>query len=125
MTAARATPSSDPHQHLPLTPVAFEVLLSLVGEERHGYAIMRCVEERTGGSTSLHAGTLYRALARLVDAGLLEELDDRPDPESDERRRYYRLSGLGRKVAAAEARRLEGQVGAARAFGLLGGTEPA
>jgi len=112
---------TDPAGLLPLTPVAFEILLSLSGGERHGYAIMRAVEQRTGGRTSLHAGTLYRALARLVETGLLEELDERPQPGSDERRRYYALTALGRAVAAAEARRLESQVGAARDQGLLGG----
>jgi len=115
---------ADPTELLPLTPVAFEILLSLSGGDQHGYAIMRAVEERTGGRTSLHAGTLYRALARLVDTRLLEELEGVPD-EADERRRYYRLTTRGRAVAAAEARRLESQVGAARDRGLLGGAEPA
>ena len=105
---------------LPLTSVAFEILLSLSGEDRHGYAIMRAVEERTEGGTSLHAGSLYRALARLVDSGLIEELDAPPEENADERRRYYRLTRLGRQVGVAEAQRLESQVGAARAFGLLG-----
>lgn len=118
-----APTTGDPADHLPLTPVAFEILLSLTEGERHGYAIMRAVHERTGGASVLHAGTLYRALARFVEAGLLEELDERPEPGSDERRRYYRLTPLGRRVAAAEARRLESQVGAARAHGLLGGAE--
>ena len=86
---------------------------------------MRSAERRTGGATTLHAGTLYRALARLAETGLIEELGERPDPGTDERRRYYALTGLGRRVAAAEARRLESQVGAARAFGLLEGTESA
>lgn len=107
--------------HLPLTPLAFEILLALAPGERHGYAIMQAVEERAGGSVSLHAGTLYRALARLVDAGLLEELDEAPEPDTDARRRYYRLTGLGERVARAEATRLESQVGSARAYGLLGG----
>jgi DNA-binding PadR family transcriptional regulator len=119
------TPTDDAHSHLPLTAVAFEILLSLSEGEQHGYAILRSVEGRSGGATTLHAGTLYRALARLVDTGLIEELEERPDPDTDERRRYYALTGLGRCVAAAEARRLESQVGAARAFGLLEGTEPA
>jgi DNA-binding PadR family transcriptional regulator len=106
---------------LPLTPVAFEILLSLTAGERHGYAIMQEVEARTNGGMSLHAGTLYRALARLVEAELLEELQE-SDPEGgDERRRYYRITALGRAVATAEARRLESQVGAARLQGLLGG----
>lgn len=110
--------------HLPLTPMAFEILLALSDDgARHGYAIMRAMEDRSDGTLSVHAGTLYRGLARLVEAGLLEELDEAPEPEVDERRRYYRLTGLGRRVAAAEARRLASQVGSARAFGLLGGGE--
>lgn len=113
------TPTVDPNELLPLTPVAFEILLSLSKEDRHGYAIMQAVEDRTAGATSLHAGSLYRALARLVDTGLIQEMDP-PAEETDERRRYYRLTKLGRQVAAAEANRLESQVGAARAFGLLG-----
>ena len=109
-----------PDDFLPLTPVAFEILLSLTGGERHGYAIMREVEGRTEGRMSLHAGTLYRALARLVESDLLEELPEGAVEDGDERRRYYRLTALGRAVARAEARRLEKQVGAARVQGLLG-----
>lgn len=116
------TPSRSAQDFLPVTPVSFEILLSLTGEERHGYAIMREIEERTDGATSLHAGTLYRALARLVETGLLEELDDGgAGGEEDERRRYYGLTELGREVAVAEARRLESQVGVARLQGLLSG----
>ena len=115
----RSADAERPEGHLPLSPIAFEILMSLAEGDRHGYAILRSVEERTG--TGLHAGTLYRALARLVDAALLEELEEAPDPETDERRRYYRLTRLGRRVAAAEARRLEEQVGTARAIGLLRG----
>ena len=105
----------DPLAVLPLTPVAFEILLSLAEEDRHGYHIMQAVEWRTEGRIALHAGTLYRALARLVDEALIEELDERPDPGSDERRRYYRLTDFGREVARAEAARLDSQVRAARA----------
>ena len=76
---------------------------------------MQAVERRTDGRITLHAGTLYRALARLVDVGLIEELDERPDPATDERRRYYRLTPFGRDVARAEAARLESQVRAAHA----------
>ena len=104
----------------PLTPIAFDILLALLDGVAHGYAIMRAVEERSEGATSLHAGTLYRALSRLVDAGLIEELDEAPGEGSDERRRYYRVTAEGRRAAAAEARRLEAQLGAARAHGLLG-----
>ena len=108
----------DPESLLPLTPVAFEILLSLAEEDRHGYHIMQAVETRTGGRITLHPGTLYRALARLVDVGLIEELDERPVPD-DERRRYYRLTKFGRDVAQAEAARLESQVRAASTLHLL------
>jgi DNA-binding PadR family transcriptional regulator len=109
----------DPQAALPLTAVAFEILLSLAEEDRHGYHIMQAVEHRTGGRVTLHAGTLYRALARLVEAGMIEELDERPDPRSDERRRYYRLTEYGRDVAEAEAARLDSQVRAARSLRIL------
>jgi len=110
----------DPLTFLPLTPVVFEILLSLAGEERHGYSIIREVGSRTG--SPLRPGTLYRALGRLLDDGLVEELDERPDPGlDDERRRYYRMTALGRDVARAEARRLHDQVAHARARSLLKG----
>ncbi|MEQ8329250.1 MAG: PadR family transcriptional regulator [Longimicrobiales bacterium] len=115
----------DIRNHLPLTPVVFEILLALSDGERHGYALMQAVEERTGGAVRLHAGTLYRALARLVEAGCLDEVDPPAAEEADERRRYYALTSLGRRIGAAEARRLESQVGAARAQGLLEGLERA
>jgi len=108
---------------LPLTAVVFEILLALAGGDLHGYDIMREVESRSGGSVVLHAGTLYRALARLLSARLVEELDERPGPdEDDERRRYYRLTKLGREVAMAEARRMASQVQAARSRRLLKGS---
>ena len=96
-------PTTRPEELLPLTSVAFEILLALSTGEAHGYAILRAVEERTGGATSLHAGTLYRALARLVETGLIEEMEDAPAEGGDERRRYYALTPLGRSVARAEA----------------------
>ena len=100
---------------LPLTPVVFEIALALAAGERHGYEIMQDVERRTDGRIVLHPGTLYRALARLLDQGLIEELDERPrDGADDERRRYYRLSTLGHAVARAEVERLANQVSAAR-----------
>ncbi len=105
---------------LPLTPVAFEILLALADGEQHGYSVMREVERRTAGSVSLHPGTLYRALARLLESGLIGELEERPDPRhDDERRRYYQLTALGIAVAKAEAERLAGQLAAARARKLL------
>jgi DNA-binding PadR family transcriptional regulator len=104
----------DPEDFLPLTAVVFEILLALADGERHGYDVMQDVERRTGGQIALHAGTLYRALSRLLDQGLIEEMDARPDPAADERRRYYGLTPLGRAVARAEAARLASQLDTAR-----------
>ena len=105
---------------LPLTPVAFEILLALADGEQHGYSVMREVERRSAGSVVLHPGTLYRALARLLESGLIEELDERPAPgQDDERRRYYQLTATGIAVARAEAERLAGQLAAARQRKLL------
>ncbi|MDP3720512.1 MAG: PadR family transcriptional regulator [Acidobacteriota bacterium] len=110
---------------LPLTPVAFEILLALADGERHGYSILQEVETRSGDAVSLHAGTLYRALARLLESDLIEELRDPPAPSSgDERRRYYRLTARGVAVARAEVGRLEGQLTAARTRRLLKGARP-
>lgn len=114
-----------PESFLPLTPVAFEILLALADGERHGYSILQEVESRSGGAVALHAGTLYRALARLLEGKFIEELLESPDPSSaDERRRYYRLTARGIAVARAEAARLEGQVSAARARRLLKAVRP-
>ena len=110
-----------PESFLPLTPVAFEILLALADGERHGYSILQEVESRSGGAVALHAGTLYRALARLLESELIEELDS-PDPKNDdERRRYYRLTTRGVAVARSEMGRLEGQLAAARTRRLLRG----
>ena len=119
---ARAADRSEPapESFLPLTPVVFEILLALSGSELHGYEIMREVESRSGGRVSLHAGSLYRARHRLLRARLVDEVLERPDARlDDERRRYYRLTTLGRGVAVAEARRLASQVNAARERRLL------
>ena len=95
----------------PLTPVAFDILLALLEGEAHGYAIMRSVTERTGGRVRLLPGTMYRAFNRLQEQGLIDESGERPDPAvDDQRRRYYRLTELGREVAAAEASRLAASV---------------
>ncbi len=113
--------NAGPESFLPLTEVEFEILLALAGGPLHGYGIMKGVERRTGGRTVIHPGTLYRALDRLSDAGLLEEtVQVSGDARADDRRRTYRLTPLGRRVARAEALRLESQVGAARALDLLG-----
>jgi DNA-binding PadR family transcriptional regulator len=115
----------DPHEYLPLSPAAFEVLLTLTGGEQHGYRMMRDVADRSGGAVRLQAGTLYRTLARLLELGLIEELAERPAADADdERRRYYRLTPLGLDVARAEARRLAAQVQAARLRRLLEGEVP-
>lgn len=107
-----------PESLLPLTSVVFEILVSLASEDRHGYSILSDVRQRTG--EPLLPGSLYRAMARLLDAGLVEELDERPDPDlDDERRRYYRLTPIGRDVARAEAARLERQLKDARSAQLL------
>src|SRR5918993_3210594 len=112
----------DAQSFLPLTPVVFEILLALAEGEQHGYAVMLEVERRSGGTVTLHPGSLYRALNRLLETGLIEELDERPDPDhDDERRRYYRLTPLGADVARAEAARLESQVASARTRRLLRG----
>ena len=98
----------------------FHILLALADKERHGYDIMREVDSRTEGKMRLGPGTLYGSIKRMLNDGLVEELDERPDPElDDERRRYYRLTDLGRRVAVAEAERLEKLVKSARLKKLL------
>ena len=109
-----------PDSFLPLTPVAFEILLALADGEQHGYRIMQEVNARSGGAVTLHAGTLYRTLARLLEQSLIEELAERPDPDNhDERRRYYRLTKAGRRAAAEEAKHLEKLLADARSSGLV------
>jgi DNA-binding PadR family transcriptional regulator len=107
------TTSTDPRSYLPLTEVAFEILLSLADGERHGYELMKDIERRTVGRLRLHPGTLYRALARLIDDGLVEQ---RAGDASlaGERRRPVRMTRLGAKVARAESERLAAQVAQAR-----------
>ena len=115
MTTHRARPAE---AFLPLTSVVFEILVTLASGEHHGYSILASVRARTG--EVLRPGSLYRAINRLTADGLIEELDERPDPElDDERRRYYRLTRLGRTVARAEANRLAAQVQSARQARLL------
>jgi DNA-binding PadR family transcriptional regulator len=116
----------DPQTLLPLPVSEFQILLALADEERHGYAIKREVAARTNGDVQLGPGTLYGSIKRMVGSGLIAESDERPDPElDDERRRYYRITPLGRQVAVAEARRMERLVSIARAKRLLGRPEPA
>lgn len=96
----------DPQTFLPLTTPEFHVLLALGDEALHGYAMMQSLEEKTGGQDALLPGTLYTTLARMVRQGLLEELAEPPEPGADARRRYYRVTELGRAVARAETARL-------------------
>ena len=106
---------------LPLTPPVFHILLALTDEERHGYGIMQDVARQTDGALQLGPGTLYGCLKRMLAAGLVEESEERPDPElDDERRRYYRMTPLGKRVVRAEAQRLAGAVMAAKSK-LIGG----
>ena len=105
------TRSSD--SFLPLTPIAFEILLAVADEERHGYDIMVSIEGRTDGKMSPNPGTLYRAIDRLVGEGLLGVVERRLTLHG-EKRKLFRLSKLGRSVATAEAERLADQLGAAR-----------
>ena len=109
-----------PQALLPLTPAAFHILLALADGERHGYAIMLEVAQRTEGRVRLGPGTLYRSIKNMLAAGMIEESGERPDPElDDERRRYYRLTEYGHRVAAAEAARLASLVREARQKHLL------
>jgi DNA-binding PadR family transcriptional regulator len=116
----RPDPSDDVDAFLPLPTAVFHILVALADHERHGYSIMQDVSARTDGKVRLSAGTLYSAIRRMLEQGLIEELRESPDPASDdERRRYYGLTGLGRDVAAAEARRLSHMLAQARATGLI------
>jgi DNA-binding PadR family transcriptional regulator len=117
--------SSDPEDLLPLTPAALNVLLALADGERHGYGIMLEVKERTGGRVRLGPGTLYGAIKRLKEGGMIAESGQRPDPEADDERRcYYRLTGFGGEVLAAEVARLDGLVRAARQKGAFPASRP-
>lgn len=119
--AKSETSVPSPESHIPLTPATLQILMALVGGERHGYAIMREVAERSEGSVRLGPGTLYGTLKRLLDVGMVAESGERADPETDdERRRYYRITKLGLGAARAEARRLEQLVRAARRMKLIG-----
>lgn len=112
-------PRSSPRSQ-PLTPAVFHILLALTDVERHGYGIMQEVAALTQGRVRLGPGTLYRSIKGLLEEGLIEESFERPDPAlDDERRRYYRLTDLGRQAAETEAHRLASLVGLARTKRLL------
>jgi len=106
----------DPASFLPLTPAIAHILLAVADQERHGYAIMQEVERITDGAVRMGPGTLYGTIKRMSSAGLIEEIDERPDPkDDDERRRYYRATPLGRRVLEEETARMASLVATARA----------
>jgi DNA-binding PadR family transcriptional regulator len=110
----------NPEDLLPLTPAVFHILLALSEGERHGYAIMQEVKQRSDGKVQMGPGTLYGSIKRMLKDGLIEEAGERSDPSLDnERRRYYRLTGFGLRVARAEAERLASLVRVAQARQLL------
>ena len=104
MTKVRPLP---PEDLIPLAPAVFHILICLAEGERHGYALKREIARRTDGKLTLGAGVLYGSISKMLAQGLIEESDDRPDPHlDDERRRYYRITAFGRRVAQAEAARM-------------------
>src|SRR5437879_4134274 len=105
---SRREEEPQPQDFLPLHRDTFHILVSLADSDRHGYSILLDVAERTAGALRFSPSSLYASIKRLLNQGLIEELAERPDAEhDDERRRYYGLTRLGRKVAELEARRLE------------------
>lgn len=109
-----------PEEFIPLTPAVFNILLALANSEKHGYGIMLEVEANTNGQVLMGPGTLYGSIKRMLKAGLIEESDERADPEmDDQRRKYYRLTDLGRRTLRMEAERLASQVRLAKAKNLL------
>ena len=112
--AGRRRTASDPRTFLPLGNLPFHVLLALGDGASHGYAIGKDIEARSSGALDPTTGALYQALRRLTEDGLVEPLATAPELDVDARRRYFRLTPLGRRVAAAEAERLDALVGAAR-----------
>lgn len=113
-------PPESPERHLPLSPAVFHLLLALAEEDRHGYAIMRDIEERTGGLVKIGPGMLYGSIKWLLEEQLIKEAPKRAPTKEDERRKYYRLTRNGLAVVKAEAARLEAAVGLARARKVLG-----
>lgn len=114
-----------PESYLPLTPAVLDIMVALGNEELHGYAIMQEVRRRTDGQRRLAPGTLYRSLKQMEQRGWVAQSEERPEPSlDDERRRYYRLTEFGRRVALAEVGRLEDLVGAARLKGFIPSPRP-
>jgi DNA-binding PadR family transcriptional regulator len=127
MTRTKLGEQPDPRSFLPLKPDLFHILLVLAEEERHGYGIMKAVEETTRGEIRLEPSPLYRRLKRFLEAGIVEEGTGGPSAAlGDNRRRYYRLTPFGREVAAAEAARVVELAGNSRVRKLAaaGGTTP-
>ena len=113
MAMKRAAPR-DPEELLPLQAAVFHILVALADRERHGYGIMQDIDARTDGKMRLSPGTLYGSIKRMLEQGLIQECDQRPDPElDDERRRYYRITSFGLSVAGAETERLSKLIGQA------------
>ena len=116
----RAKPLPPPEEFLPLHRDTFQILVALADRDRHGYSILRDIAERSGGAHPISPSTLYSSIRRLLESGLIEELDERPDPEDDdERRRYYRLTALGRAWPYSKRSACSGCLSDARAGGLL------
>ena len=112
---ALAVISPEPARFLPLPVAQLHIMLALADGQKHGYAIMRAVRVLTDGAVTMGPGTLYGTVKRMMKADLVEEVDERPDPElDDDRRRYYRLTGLGVRVLDAETIRMEQLVRIAR-----------
>jgi DNA-binding PadR family transcriptional regulator len=115
------TNTPTPQDMLPLTPVVLHMLLALAEGEKHGYGIMKAVEQDTNGQMQIRVGSLYGSIQRMIDANLIEETDERPVPElDDERRRYYRLTEFGQRVLQAESQRLANVVELAKLKHVLG-----
>src|SRR5262245_31959054 len=119
-------PEKPVESFLPLTPAVFHMLLTLADGEAHGYAMMQEVARRSAGTVRLGPGTLYGAISRLLEDGVIEESEERPDPKMDDtRRRYYRLTKFGARVLAAETDRLSDLVQAARSTKVVRKLRPA
>ena len=119
MKAKQVSPPPDPAR--PLTPAVYQILIALAGGERHGYAIMKDVLETTDGAVRMGPGTLYGTLKRMLDSGLIVEAGEHQDPDpGDERRRYYKLTAVGARVASTETDRMARIVRAATRRGLGG-----
>jgi DNA-binding PadR family transcriptional regulator len=119
-------PEKEQDANAPLTPAMFHILLALADGDKHGYAILKDVEEHSNSEVRLSTGTLYGIIKRMLGDGIIEECRNRPPAEEDDqRRRYYRLTETGRKVAVAEAERMEKLITRARDKQLLARFKPA